>query len=425
MLNPGLVLPRGEVDVAVVGAGAAGIAAARRLADAGLRFVVLEARSRVGGRAWTVSGGDALPLDLGCGWLHSADRNPWLAIAQAAGFAIDKTPAPWSTEAGGLGFSGDDWAEFSAAVNRLYGRLDASVGSEPDLPAAAFLEPESRWNALLNAVISFASGAELDRLSACDVGRFVDTGVNWRVVEGLGTTIANHAAGLPIALGCAVTRIDHQGRQLRIETARGDLTARAAIVTVPSALIAEEAIRFDPPLPEKVAAAAGLPLGLANKVMLALDRPETLPAEARLFGGIDRPATGSYHLRPFGRPLIEGYFGGELARELETAGEEAFAAFAIDEIAAQLGGDMRARLRPLAVTAWAGDPFARGSYSYGRPGQADQRAVLARPVDGRLFFAGEACSRESFSTAHGAYETGVDAAKLALAAVRQWQTQAA
>jgi monoamine oxidase len=119
---------------------------------------------------------------------------------------------------------------------------------------------------------------------------------------------------------------------------------------------------------------------------------------------------GSYHLRPFGQPCIEGFFGGRFARELEDAGDGALAAQSIDEIVALLGSDFRRKLMPLAETRWAHDPFARGSYSHALPGHAGARAVLAAPVDGRLFFAGEATSPHFFSTAHGARDSGERAA---------------
>jgi len=201
---------------------------------------------------------------------------------------------------------------------------------------------------------------------------------------------------------------------MRIETSRGALTARAAIVTVPTTLIASGELRFSPALPDKQEAAAALPLGLADKVFMRVEQPQHLPVQTRLFGATDRVETGSYHLRPFGAPMIEGYFGGAFARELEEAGGEAFAAFAIDQIAALLGSDMRRRLTPMAVSRWHSDPYARGSYSYAKVGCSEQRAILAAPVDDRLFFAGEACSIHDYSTAHGAYRTGVRAAEEAL-----------
>ena len=179
---------------------------------------------------------------------------------------------------------------------------------------------------------------------------------------------------------------------------------------MPTNLIADEAIRFHPALPAKVEAARGLPLGVDDKVMLALDDADALPKDGNLRGATMRTAMGSFHLRPFGQPCIEGFFGGTFARELEDAGDGAFAAESIDQIVALLGSDFRRKLKPLAESRWAHDPFARGAYSHALPGHAGDRAVLAAPVDGRLFFAGEATSPNFFSTAHGARDCGERAA---------------
>ena len=214
-----------------------------------------------------------------------------------------------------------------------------------------------------------------------------------------------------------MTLIDHSGPRLRIETSRGTLTAGKVIVTVPTNLIADESIRFHPALPAKVDAARGLPLGLADKVTLALDEPEALPKDGNLRGATMRTDMGTYHLRPFGQPCIEGFFGGRFAQQLEDAGDGALAAQSIDEIAGFLGNDFRRKLKPLAESRWAHDPFARGSYSHALPGHAGDRAVLAAPVDGRLFFAGEATSPDFFSTAHGARDWGERAAGEVLAAL--------
>jgi len=129
-----------------------------------------------------------------------------------------------------------------------------------------------------------------------------------------------------------------------------------------------------------------------------------------------RAGTGTYHLRPFGRPQIEAYYGGQLAHDLEAGGARAFFDFAVSELVGLLGSDFVRRVKPMHIHLWAADPYARGSYSYAVPGAADCRAALAAPVDERLFFAGEACSRHDFSTAHGGYLTGVVAADQAIAA---------
>ncbi len=402
----------------VIGAGAAGLAAGRHLTDAGIRTRVIEARSRPGGRAWTadVAG---LALDMGCGWLHSADRNPLVAVAEAQGFDIVRGRTAWGRQTGDRGFTPAEQAAFHDAFDDWERRMEqAASGGGPDRSAEQLLEPGNRWNKLIDALSTYINGVELAGLSVDDYGNYADSGVNWRVRQGYGRAITGMGTGLDLALDCPARCIDHRGPRLRIETAKGDIAADAVIVTVPTTLLLGDGLRFLPDLPAKREAAAVLPLGLANKVLLALDRPDDLPSDGHLYGAIDRVATGSYMLRPMGRPVVEGYFGGMLAAELETAGEAAAAAFAIDELAGLLGSEIRRRLSTLAVTAWRADPFARGSYSYAMPGHVAARPVLAAAVDDRLFFAGEACSVHDFSTAHGAYRTGLAAADQVIAAFK-------
>jgi monoamine oxidase len=412
-MNP---MPKSDVEVVVVGGGAAGIAAARCLHDAGVDVLIVEARDRLGGRAFTDTATAGHALDLGCGWLHSADKNPWRGIAKAQGRTIEKTPPPWYRPSLAVNFSGNDQKEFGRALGEFHERMDAHPDTKPDLPAALLLEPGCRWNPLIGAVTTYLSGTEPEHMSVRDFANYGDTGVNQRVIEGYGATIASHADGIPLALACPVRGIDHRGKRLAVATARGTLRADAAIVTLPSNLIAAEAIRFTPALPAKADAAAGLPLGLADKLYLSLTNADEFEADARLFGRTDRTATAAYHIRPFGRSLIEAYFGGALAHELDAAGDDAFIAFALDELTSVLGSDFATRLTPLRIHRWAADPFARGSYSTALPGKAGNRATLAAPVDDRLFFAGEACSVDHYSTAHGAYFTGRAAAEAILKA---------
>ncbi|MGO9134349.1 MAG: flavin monoamine oxidase family protein [Methylovirgula sp.] len=405
--------PLADYDVVVIGAGAAGLAAGRQLARAGLKFLIVEARDRIGGRAFTVHG--ALPLDLGAGWLHSADVNPFTSILSELGFTIDKTPPAWGRHSIDLGFSVEEQASFARAIAAFHERVAAATAL-PDVPTAKFLEPGNRFNPLIAAVTTYASGVEPEKLSAHDLANYADTHVNWRVAEGYGTGIVRFGEDLPVTLSCPVSSIDHSGPRLRIITARGTILAERVIVTLPTNLLAEGGLAFDPPLPEKTAAAAALPLGFADKVVLALDKPANLPKDGHLFGRIDRTDTASYHLRPFGRNLIEAYFGGQLAADLESDGPEGLYAFAEDELADLLGTSFRLRLRRLAETAWGKEPFSRGAYSYALPGHVAAREKLAASVDDRLFFAGEACSKDYFSTAHGAYLTGLAAAEAAIKA---------
>jgi len=404
-----------EIDVAIIGAGAAGLGAARTLDKSGLSVLVLEARDRLGGRGHTFMAAPDITFDAGCGWLHSADKNSFVQIASQLKFEIDKTRPPWREQSFDAVFPANERADFIKALDAFQERAEKAAASGRDCAASTLLEPGNRWNPMIDALSTYINGCELDRVSILDMAAYDDTEINWRVRRGYGALIAAYGAPCPVALNTQVRLIDHSGKRLRIETSQGTLSAAKVVVTVPTNLIAEEAIRFVPALPVKVNAARGLPLGLADKVMLALDRPEALPADGNLRGATMRTAMGSYHLRPFGQPCIEGFFGGRFAQQLEDAGEGALAARAIEEIVELLGSQFRARLKPLAESHWAHDPFARGSYSHALPGHAGDRAVLAAAVDGRLFFAGEATSPNFFSTAHGARDSGERAAREVMA----------
>jgi monoamine oxidase len=408
-----------SVDVAIIGAGAAGLGAARALENSGLSILVLEARDRVGGRAHTVMAAPGIAFDLGCGWLHSADKNSFVGIAEKLNFKIDKTRPPWRQQSFDTGFPLAERLDFIKSLDAFYDRAeDAAKQAKKtgrDSAANLYLEPGDRWNPMIDALSTYINGCELDQVSILDMDAYEDSEINWRVRRGYGALMTAYGASCPLAFNCAVTLVDHSAKRVRIETSQGTVTADRVIVTVPTNLIADEAIRFHPALPAKVDSARGLPLGLADKVMLALDEPEALPKDGNLRGATMRTEMGSFHLRPFGKPCIEGYFGGRFARSLEDAGAGALAAESINEIAALLGNDYRRKLKPLAASRWAHDPFARGSYSHALPGHAGDRAVLAAPIDGRLFFAGEATSPNFFSTAHGARDSGERAAGEVLA----------
>ena len=413
-----------EVDIAIIGAGAAGLGAARTLENSGLNVLVLEARYRIGGRAHTVVASENVTFDVGCGWLHSADRNSFVAIARELRFEIDQKRPRWRDQTPSIGFPDDLRAKFLEELDAFWDRCDALALQAGDVAAERALQPGSRWNPLINALSTYISGAELDRVSVKDFVAYEDTEINWRVRRGFGALVSAYGAKVPVALDTVVSIVDHTGPRIRIETSQGTILADKVIVTLPTDIIAREKVRFLPELPAKIAAAAGLPLGLADKVTLALDQPGDLPVDGHMRGAIDRVGAGSYQIRPSGQPCIEGYFGGRHAHALEEAGDGALAEAAIDEVVNLLGSDYRKRLRPLASSRWALDEFALGSYSCALPGHAADRAVLAAPVDGRLFFAGEATHLTWFSTCHGARDSGERAAKEALASVRVSATQA-
>lgn len=398
----------GEVDVAIVGAGAAGIAAARRLIELGRSVLVLEALPRLGGRAHTV---DLLgqPFDLGCGWLHSAERNPLAALAEAQGRPLDRSEGAWRRQLHDIDFPQRDQRAAWAAYERLGERLRRAPPASDR--AGDAVDRDDPWRPFLDGISGFLNGVELDQLSVRDFLAYDDAASenNWRLPAGYGAFLADLATDLPVALNSAVTAIT-EGDVVTLKTGRGAIRAKAAIVTVSSNVLARGAIRFAPAVDDHLHAAARLPLGLDNKAFLALSEADAVPPESHLLGQLDRAGTGSYYLRPFGRPVIEAFLGGPLARELEAAGEPATYDFIREELRELLGARFVGSLTPLAVTRWGAEPTIGGSYSHAEPGHADARAALARPPSARLCFAGEACSAHDYSTAHGAWRSGVEAA---------------
>ena len=415
-----------RVDVAVIGGGAAGIAAAKHIMrQPGVSVLVIEAKPRLGGRALTVAtrpaaaGGKDVPLDLGCAWLHSGLTNIWTDVAEQEGFTVDRRPAPWDQEERDLGLEPEDQLGFADAMEDFRQKAEDATARGDDGPLSALVPPASRWRGLLDAVSTYVSGAELDRVSVRDSGDYrPGEGDDWRVVEGYGRLVVHHGRDLPVLVDTPVTLIDHSGAgSIRIETARGTIEAKVVIVTASTNVLASENIRFWPALPGKVEAAALLPLGSVEKLWLEVSKPELFPAEAYCMGLSGTARTAAYHLRPFDRPIVECFLGGDLARDVARAGAEAALDFARSELRGHLGQEAADAVSPLSLTDWGREAHILGAYAYAVPGSAGARARLAEPVDGRLFFAGEAVHPSRFTTAHGAYETGVAAAEAALASL--------
>ncbi|MGZ8367737.1 MAG: FAD-dependent oxidoreductase, partial [Rhodoplanes sp.] len=219
---------------------------------------------------------------------------------------------PWTRYSSTIGFPLSEQNSFLEALRKFHERLDTLSEGQRDVAGAVFLAPLGRWNDLIDAVSTYVSGAELDRVSSRDLNRYNDSGVNWRVVEGYGAVIATHGSDLPVVLGCPVRLIDHRARRLKLDTKNGAVTSDAAIITVPSSLIAEEKLLFAPELPEKTKAAMGLPLGLADKLFLSLSDADEFDEDSRLFGRTDRSGTGVLSLQAVRPPADRGVFRGTL-----------------------------------------------------------------------------------------------------------------
>ncbi len=407
-----------EHEIVIIGAGAAGIGAARRLAAAGQAALLLEALPRAGGRAWTANAA-GMALDLGCGYLHSGDRNPWTEIAEQSGFEVDRHRPAWDAQFKDLGASPEEWEAASIAFDRWGERL---ISDPPASDIAAdVLVPGSRFNAFLQAMSGYISGDELERISVRDYAAYdqASTYCNWRLPAGYGTLVTSSLpAQAELRLNATVEKIGFDEKTLTLETTAGTLRPRAAIFTVSTNILAGKFIALPAVLDPWREAAASLPLGNDEKLFFEITGPSPFEPETHVLGDLFNPQTGSYYIRPFGRPVIECFLGGAGARAAAQAGAQATFAQALDQLAALFGNDIRSVLRPLIISDWTNTPSIGGAYSHALPGQAQARAALARPYDNRLFFAGEATHRTDFSTAHGAYLSGQRAADEAMAALK-------
>jgi monoamine oxidase len=410
-------MPSSEVDIAIVGGGAAGIAAARRLARSGPSVRLFEASPRLGGRAWSqeIRG---FKLDLGAGWLHSADRNAWVKVAEQSGIAIDRTPAAWGVQYRDLGFSRAEQSAARKAFEDWSRRLATSPPASDR--ASDGLEAGEEWNTYVAIIAGFLSGAPPDRLSATDYSAYdeASTKSNWRVASGYGDLVAqSYPPDVPLSVATPIESLELGRDDVNLRTHAGELRAGAVILALPTTVLSGDSIKLPGELAPWREAAAQLPLGHTEKFFLEIAGRSPFDADKQVLGNPRDPSTASYYLMPFGLPVIECFLSADGTQRLETGGPAAAFTFAIDQLAALFGSDVRRILRPLVASSWSRMVRIGGAYSYALPGQRDARRRLATPFEQRVFFAGEATSESDYSTVHGAHDSGVRAAEECLRAL--------
>lgn len=403
-----------DVDVVIVGAGAAGLSAARAAAERGLSFHLLEASHRIGGRAYTEEMAPGMPFDLGCHWMHSASLNPFVAIADRFGFHYRKDGA-WRTNI----YAGKGWVterereEILALGEANEAAIAAAVARGEDVAVADVVDLESRWTPFMSYWFTLGTSRDIDQVSIIDSVAYNDTEENWPLREGYGALVKLWAADIPVTLNAPATRIRWSKAGVAVETPKGTVTGRRLLITVSTNVLASGRIVFDPPLPDwKRDAAAQLPLGVHNRIGIMLNYdpfgPDARTSATIMLEGDEVPM--SVQLRPFGFNHVVGVTGGRFGSWLERAGTAASVDYLTERLVAVFGSDFRKALSSRTiVTAWEGDPWTLGSYSGATPGNGHKREVLARPVDDILYFAGEATSSDFFCTCHGAYLSGIAA----------------
>jgi polyamine oxidase len=402
--------PKPKQRVVVIGAGMAGLTAARRLADGGMDVTVLEARDRIGGRTWTNTS-LGMPIDLGGAWIHGTENNPLVEIADQVGarrvetdfdkpvlFRDGSEVSPPDVQA-----ALDRWQDIAGELVTLGGDAGNDESVADGLAQVADLnDPLIAWCA--SSEIQGEYAADPDELSLKWFGTEGEfEGPDVILPGGYVELVQHQADGLTIRLGTEVTRVTHGDAGVRLETSKGAVDADRVIVTVPLGVLKAGTIAFDPPLPEKKQQAIDrLGFGLLDKVVLKFDQPFWPENDVIGLVGGGEPVSMLINGETFAdAPLLVGLRGGRDAREREALSDE--------EAVAQVVTALNAPNPTGAlVTRWAADPYARGSYSFVAVGSSpDDMKALAEPVNDRLAFAGEATVPEFFGTVHGAYQSGV------------------
>jgi monoamine oxidase len=413
-----------EADVIVIGAGVAGLAAARRLVQLGYEVIVLEATQEIGGRVRTDHTLGA-PFEVGAGWIHGPDGNPVSDLAKAAGSATFATDDDSSAVFSEAGERQSPAAVFAAQdrLARLYQRIDATFDTVRPLAKAigqldpsALETPLTRW--MLSAYTEFDTGGPLESLSALhfDEDEAFD-GADVVLTQGYDAIPRHLAQGLDIRLGHPVETIEYEAGDGASVYANGaEFEADFIICTAPLGVLQAQAIAFDPPLPQAMRASLGR-LAMGNVTKIALKFAEAhWPVETQYFGLMTgEKGRWNYFLnyRTFSdENILLGLSVGAYAAKTEAMSDTEMTADAMDAVRTMFGRDVP-EPQDVRLTRWSQDPFSRGAYSYAAHGaKPDDFDALAAPVEKTLLFAGEHTTFRHHGTVHGAYLSGLEAARI-------------
>ncbi|MEQ9260717.1 MAG: NAD(P)/FAD-dependent oxidoreductase [Roseovarius sp.] len=411
-------LPEGDVDVVIVGAGIAGLSAARALLDAGHSLTVIESAGRIGGRAYTESESLGVHFDHGCSWINHGDTNPWALLAKRAGFELyDHTDASSTYYVDGKLADTAQRGVYNAGWGAVTSALAEAGEAGIDVPASSVMPegvdgigPPQTWIGPMDWGVDFAN------LSTADYWNSEDSYKDFMVPKGLGSVVADFGKDIPVSLDTPAQRIGWSGSGVEVETPKGTIRAKACICTVSTGVLNAGSIRFTPGLPDwKEQAIDDVPMGLLAKVALKFDdtRLGFVPnAWLDYYVPNKMPAEAAYFLTwPFEDPYMVGFIGGEFGWELSRAGEAEAVDFVLGEVVKMAGSDARKAFAGGILTDWATNPHVLGGYGAARPGRFAAREALARPVDDRLFFAGEAVATPFNALCSGAFYSGRDTAK--------------
>jgi monoamine oxidase len=407
--------PDNEHDVLIVGAGVAGLTAARQLEQAGLKVLVLEAQDRIGGRALVDTTTFSVPIDYGAAWLHGLETNPLDEIADSMGFHRVDTNLDGPIFVGNRLATEEENKACEEAYEEMEKAMDAAVEAGQDPSVAELVKDAPCAELMMDNVARFESAADAEETSVVDAASFASDDDDF-IREGIGTFVAAYGKDVPVRLNSFVTKIQYRADGVTLELASGErFHGKRVLVTVSTGVLASGKIAFDPPLPQwKLDAIAALPMGLLNKVVLEFKGDifgDTPSNSWVLWDGPGRDNI-AFVIKPLDAPIAVGFHGGQQARDYEK--DDAAALAHVQGALRQMYGPrVDTELLRTGLTHWGSNPYSLGSYAAARPGGSRMHAVLAQPVGDRLFFAGDACARPIYNgSLAGAYDSAVHASRL-------------
>jgi monoamine oxidase len=405
-----------DTDVVIIGAGAAGLSAAKELQRLGVTCTVIEASHRIGGRAYSEEIMPDAWFDLGCAWLVNGEANPFAEIGDALGIALGRHAADAYKPANHR-FVRDGTAltdEQRAACRRYYGACHETIAAERerDVAIGNVIDLENEFAPPFLESVATAWGVDVDGVSAADYASSKGE-LGFPVLRGYGNLVAAWGADVEVTLNARAERIDWSGPGVAVETPKGAIKARCALLTVSTGVLGAGEIGFFPQLPDwKQEAVHGLPMGTENKMGVAFDT-DVFGAEGRGHYTVwnDDGDSAKIDAGAIGLDVAAVFVGGRRAVWLEKQGPRACHDYAVDRVAEVFGNDIRKHVVRSITTAWSTEPWTRGSWACAVPGEAHQREHLGRMIDDRLFFAGEATRIGGQGTCDGAYHSGLQAAR--------------
>ncbi|WP_315836445.1 NAD(P)/FAD-dependent oxidoreductase [Bradyrhizobium prioriisuperbiae] len=408
-------LPR-DADIVVIGAGAAGIAAARRVVAAGRKVLVVEATGQIGGRCQTDVTTFGVPFDRGAWWLYNPDSHPLVKLARGAGMEIAPATQGQKIRIGRRNARAGEAEDFLATLVRANRAIDEAA-RRSDVACASVLPKDlGDWAGTAEFLLGpFGGGKDLKDLSVGDQFRSTHRDAVALSRRGLGALIAKLGEGLPVALSTPATRVVWSNRDASVETSAGTIAARAVIVTASTNVLTSGKIKFAPDLPKRqFEAAAKLSLGSYDHIALELPgNPLGLSRDDVLIEQSKDNRTGILYANIGGSSLCMVDVGGSFGRDLAARGDAAMVAFATEWLVKLFGSDIAGSIKRSSTTRWDAAPYVLGAMSAAAPGGQAGRRVLMEP-SGALFLAGEATHETQWGTVGGAWESGERAAEAAL-----------